>query len=359
MLQAITSGELGGAQVHLASMVRDLVAAGIAVEVACGPGEFLPRTLRDVARVQLVPWLRSTPTPYGDSRAFAALARLARGSDVVHTHSAKAGALGRVAARAVGVPKIMHTSHGSFLGERRSRLAVRALLGAERLAAASTTHLFVLSRADLELMRAHGLYRDTPWDLVRIAPERVSRPSGRWSYRDRRKVIAVVANHYPNKGIDVLLRAMPQITASSPDVRIRLAGDGPVRGELETLVRQMALDRVEFLGRRDDPTDVLLDAAVFVLPSRKEGLPIALLEALAVGVPAVASRVGAVGEIVREGEVLLVPPDDPHALGNAVTSVLRDGALARALSAGGQAAAARFVAGAGIGPILAAYTDAK
>jgi len=354
VLQAITSGELGGAQVHLAALVRALVDAGIDVEVACGPGEFVPSTLSDIASVQRVPWLRSAPSPVDDARSLGALVRLARGRDVVHTHSAKAGVLGRVAARIAGVRAVVHTSHGSFLAENLSPPRRAVLLAAERVAAAMTTHLLYLSEADLGLMRSHGLYRSTPATLVRIVTPRLAHPSGSWAHRRGAPIVAV-ANHYPNKGLDVLLRAFASVTSSLPETELVLVGDGPERQALERLARELDLTRVRFLGRVADPTTLVRDAAVFVLPSRKEGLPLALLEALALGVPAVSTRVGAVSEVVSSDEVEIVPPEDPEALGVALVSVVRDEERARRLSTRGRLAAARFVSEASIDPVLAAY----
>lgn len=359
VLHVVTSGELGGAQVHVATLVRELVRSGVEAAVACGPGDYLPGALVGVAPVHRVPWLRSSPASLADLRSLIALMRLAHGRDVVHTHSAKAGVLGRIAAHLVGVPQVMHTSHGSFLAEPRPRWARLLLLAVERVAGGLTDHVFVLSHADLELMRSHGLYRSTAWDVVRIAPERVVRPPGAWKYRSGRGDVVTVANHYRTKGLDVLLRSFPSVVEVIPEARLRVIGDGPERAALEELVARLSLTSVTFEGRMEDPTPALLDAAIFVLPSRKEGLPLVLLEALALGVPTVVTNVGAVPETVSEGEAVLVPPEDPRRLAAAIVAVLSDGERARRLGMAGRAAARRYAASATISPILAAYTSRK
>ncbi len=143
------------------------------------------------------------------------------------------------------------------------------------------------------------------------------------------------------KGHDVLIRAMARLTGSHP-VRCVILGEGPQRPGLERLIRELSLEKsVWLLGERGDVTSWLSALEVFVLPSRWEGLPNSLLEAMALGLPSVASAVDGVPEALTDGrDGLLVPPDDPAALAGALDRLLGDAALRARLGAAAHAAIA-------------------
>ncbi len=146
------------------------------------------------------------------------------------------------------------------------------------------------------------------------------------------------------KAVDVLLRAFARVRVAHPRARLLCAGDGPERASLEALTDSLGLaGSVDFLGRRDDVHDLLREAAVFVLPSRSEGLSNSLLEALATGTPVIASDIPGTREVVRhEVDGLLVPVDDAAALAAAIDRVLGDSSLAARLSSSGRARALEF-----------------
>ena len=339
-LEVITSGELGGAQQHVVALVTALASAGIECAVACGPGEWLARSLSGVADVHVVPTLARAPAPIDDARALGTLIALCRGQDVVHTHSAKAGVLGRLAARIAGARRIYHTSHGSYLAERRHPLARAGYRAAEKMVEGFTDRLFVLSQADLELMRAAGLYRATAAEVICVPTGRVASPPTQWKDPDRPRVVTV-ANLYPAKGVDILLRAFALVRRAVPQAELVIVGDGPEHARLHD---QIPVDgSVVLAGRIEDPSGLVAGASVFVMPSRKEGMPLALLEAMAMGVPSIATDVGGVREVAGDGEVLIVAPEDDAALARAIERVLASPVLRAELSSGGLAAARRFV----------------
>jgi glycosyltransferase involved in cell wall biosynthesis len=138
--------------------------------------------------------------------------------------------------------------------------------------------------------------------------------------------LLTVARLVPQKGLDVLIRAMRPIGDAVPAARLRIAGDGPERPALERLVRSLGLeDRVGLLGHRDDVDQLMKAAWLLVHPTRWEGFGLVLLEAMKAGLPVVATNVSAIPEIVVAGETgVLVPPDDPDALAEAVIATLRD-----------------------------------
>jgi len=142
------------------------------------------------------------------------------------------------------------------------------------------------------------------------------------------------------KGFDILLEALARLDRSiSSGVQVRIAGSGEEQIALEKQAAALGLEaRVRLLGRREDVADLLGACDVFVLPSRREGLGVASLEAMGAGRPVIASRVGGLGFVVRDGETgLLVPPEDVEALAGAMRRILTDAELRDRLGAGGRA----------------------
>lgn len=150
------------------------------------------------------------------------------------------------------------------------------------------------------------------------------------------KAVLYVGRLGQEKGVDVLIEAFARVLALVPAAVLYCAGDGPARPALEALARDLGLsDAVQFLGQRDDVERLLAGCDVFALPSWSEGLSNALLEALAVGAPIVATDVPGNSEVVRHGrEALLAPPGDREGFAAALTRILSDPALARALASG-------------------------
>ena len=153
--------------------------------------------------------------------------------------------------------------------------------------------------------------------------------------------ILCVALHHIHKALDVLIRAFATFHTTHPTVGLWLVGDGPCRDEFETLVRQLGLtESVRFLGLQGRPavSRLLAECSLFVLPSRVEPFGIAIIEALASGKPVVSTKVGGIPEIIENGNNgILVEPDDPQALYEAMRTVWDDPALARRLAVAGQA----------------------
>jgi glycosyltransferase involved in cell wall biosynthesis len=149
-------------------------------------------------------------------------------------------------------------------------------------------------------------------------------------------LIAVVARLQAHKGHEDLLRCLPGLWNRFPTLRVLLAGQGPHEAHLRAVAQEVGADgRVLFLGHCADVRPVLAAANLFVLPSHREGLPNAVLEAMAVGVPVVAAAADGTGEVVLDGETgLLTPPGDVAALGAAITRLLQDAPLRERLVEG-------------------------
>jgi glycosyltransferase involved in cell wall biosynthesis len=148
----------------------------------------------------------------------------------------------------------------------------------------------------------------------------------------------VVARLQPEKGVATFLKAAARVSKASPEARFLVVGDGPLREELLGLAGRLGMeDRVRFLGYRTDARALIGLLDVLVVPSLTEGSPLIVLEAMAAGVPVVASAVGGIPDQARHGEEgLLVPPGDPEALAGAMGELLRDPSRARLLGAAGR-----------------------
>ncbi len=263
------------------------------------------------------------------------LASLLRSAALVHLHTGKAAWLGALAARWAGCPAVI---------TRRMDRRVRRGLRTQFAYCTTARRVIAISPAVQRCLIDGGVPADrivVIWDA--LDPERSRSRNGRAAVRANlglrpdQFAVLTLAQLMHRKGLDVLLRAAARVAA--PSVVLLLAGDGPEAVPLRQLATALQLgDAVRFLGRRDDPGDLLAACDLFVLPSRAEGLGVAALEALGAARPVIATRVGGLGEVIRDGECgLLVPPDDVDALATAIARLHADAALRARLAAAGPA----------------------
>ena len=274
--------------------------------------------------------------PRDDLRAGIQLTRAMRAMrpDLVHTHLAKAGALGRAAAIRSGVPVIVHTFHGHVLQEYFSRLKSAAFASAERALARRTDALVAVAPWVREELLAMGIGRPEQWHVVPvgadIAPLLVTRPDPREARAalglpPSGPVVGCVGRLVPVKDHETFLRAARIVLRHRPDATFVLAGDGELRERLQARARELLGDRAVFLGWVHDLAVLYGAMDVVALTSRLEGTPVTLIEAAASGTPVVATNVGGVGEVVRDRTSgLLVPPRDPAAVAANLIALLED-----------------------------------
>jgi glycosyltransferase involved in cell wall biosynthesis len=300
---------------QLGAVADELKGAGIAVHYAgvpTAPPDYL-------AWRRIIPLLRTL------------------GATVVHSHNSAALIYGATSAWYCGVPTIVHTDHGRMFPDRRhvmlaERLAT-GVIGAmvavsQPLAVDLAAHLHVSSRK-LHVI-ANGVNAVAP---VTAALREQTR--SRWFGRTDGPIVGLAARLVWEKGLDVLLDAWPQVLAAHPGARLLIGGDGPERTALETIVAQKALGgSVHMPGMVSDMAAFYSALDVFVLPSVSEGLPLALLEAMSMGLPIVASAVGGMPAALGPSLAgILVPPSDAAALARALCETLdglgrADGAVA-------------------------------
>ena len=323
----------GGAERLLVDMVAAADPSRFSYEVAY--------VLRD--QDAMVPFLRDRGTPVhaldagtnADLRWMVALRRLLvkERYDVVHFHLPYTAALGQFVVASVPAsvrPGVVYTEHSLW---NRTPLVIKSLM---RASMGSQQMLVAVSQASHDAlpgplrhrakMVVHGV------DLSRSDSLMVHRAEVRAEVRAELGVVdgdflfITVANLRPEKGYDVLLEAARIIADRALPIRIAAVGRGPLSTALHARHVDLALgDRFVFLGQRDDVLELLAGADAFVLASRQEGLPVALMEATSVGLPIVATSVGGVPQVLTDGvDSLIVPPGDPGALVEAMTRVALD-----------------------------------
>jgi glycosyltransferase involved in cell wall biosynthesis len=288
---------------------------------------------------------------------------------IVHTHTAKAGTLGRLAAILCRVPIVVHTYHGHVLSGYFSPAKTRVFTAIERGLALGTTRLLAVTdrvRADL---LAKGIGHPARFQVVPLgfdldglerAPARRGELRAELGIGDAPALVGIVARLVPIKAHEVFFDAAVRIAARVPEARFVVVGDGERRAELEAMVTASGLaPRVHFLGWRGDLDRIYADLDVVVLTSKNEGSPVALIEAMAAGRPVVSTAVGGVPDIVQsEGNGLLAPDGDAGAIADAVVRLLGDRALGERLGAAGKRGVlSRFAASRLIDDVHALYQE--
>ena len=350
VLHIVTRLAVRGVPRHVIDMACGLQPERFAVELLAGRSEPGEGDLADEARerglvLHQEPSLQRAVNPLADLSAYRSIARIiAKGKfDIVHTHISKAGILGRLAAQRARVPVVLHTYHGladeigsaSFKAEIFRRCERKAALWSDGLVAVSRC----VARQWQDLaVGSEGQYRVVPngIDVGHFTAAEAMSLAGE-------PRLVVVASLTPEKGIDVLLKAMSFVGAEFPSIRLYVIGDGPRRAELQGLASQLGLGaKVEFVGIQRDIRPYLAACDLTVLPSLSEGMGLAAVEAMAVGRAVVGSHTGGIPEVVVEGETgLLVPPGDAQALASAVSALLRNPTRRAEMGQAGQARAKR------------------
>ncbi len=337
----ITKLELGGAQEMAMQVVAGLDRNRFRPVLVAGPDGLLTDEARalDGVEVCIVPSLVREVHPLNDLRALYELVRLFRHlrPKIVHTHSSKAGILGRLAAWLAGVPCILHTIHGYGVTPAQPLWFRRVLIALERTAGRVTTHWIAVSQADRLQGIKWGLFSASKVSVVRpgidpapftarIAPAERDRLREELGIGPDHLLVGTVSCLKPQKSPDDFIRVAARICQRFPMARCVLVGDGALRPQVEALIRTEGLqERVTLLGWRRDVVTLLKAFDVFVLTSRWEGLPCVLLEARASRIPIVATRVGGAAEaIVEHTQGTLCQPGDIQAMADRVGQILED-----------------------------------
>lgn len=349
----ITRLSQGGAQENTFHTVRLADRTRYTVDLISGPGGDAEGSMEDTVRdagIEIIrePHLVRAPAPHRDLLALRGLTRTLRAGryDLVHTHTSKAGFLGRLAAERAGIPHVVHTSHGNVFDGYFNTPLTRLFVWMERHAARRTSRIIELTAGGVEAHLAEGIgqreqYRIvfsgidcTPFEdaMNRRAETRASLGVG-----EDVTLIGGVGRLAPVKGFTHFVAMARELATTMPDLRFVIAGEGE---EAERLRDEAGTgpQAVQFLGQRTDIPQLMAAFDILVVPSLNEGMGRVILEAGAAGTPVVASHVGGIPDVVDDGETgLLVRPRDVSGLVSAVQTLVHSperrrlmGATARA-----------------------------
>jgi glycosyltransferase involved in cell wall biosynthesis len=346
----ITRLDLGGAQGNTLYTWSHLDRARFEPMLVCGVGGMLDEEAAALSEPDDGPRLRRLSAlvrevdPARDLLALLQLINLflAERPAIVHTHSSKAGILGRLAAAFAGVPVIVHTYHGFGFNDYQPSLLKSLYAALERFCCRFTRAIVFVSRANEEYARRHRLGDPARYHLIRSGV-RLSELPARVAERGKAKaalgfgmhkpLVLSIGNLKPQKNPADFLAMAERVGAQEPDTEFLFVGDGPLRQRLEfQLIAKGLAGRVKLPGWRRDTAQLLALADVFVLTSLWEGLPRALVEALKSGVPAVCYAADGVVDLLQDGvNGFVVAPRDVNALSDRVLRLLRDGDLRRGM----------------------------
>lgn len=306
-------------------------------------------------RVYQIDALRRDVHPFFDVLAFIRILALLKKEkfDIVHTHTAKAGFLGRIAARCAGVRVVVHSPHGhNFYGYFRA-VGSRLVVWAERLAGVYCDKIHALTKLEKTDMAGLGILKEDKIEVIYCGVELDFFQRNAEAADVLKKTLGIPANVpvagyvgrlEPVKGPKYFIRAAGHVHKRTPEARFIVAGEGALRPRLEREARRLGMaDVVHFIGWQEDAASVYSALDVLVLPSLNEAVGRSLLEAQAVGVAIVASKVGGVPEIIQDGITgVLFAPRDVKSLAEIMARLLKDPSWRETLIAAGRARVKEF-----------------
>lgn len=347
----ITKLELGGAQQNtlftLKTLDRDKF---MPVLITGNDGMLLDEALRlDGVKTYLVPQLIREISPIKDLAALYKIFKILRSTSpmIVHTHSSKAGIIGRWAAFLAGVPIIIHTIHGFGFNVSDSRVINRLLILLERLTARITDRFIAVARENIKKGESLKIFKKDKIRLIRsgidisgfmhVNVDKVAKKMDLGVHPDI-PLIGMLACLKPQKAPVDFIRMADLVCRRFPHVNFIIIGDGELQGEVIEAISSSGLnDRVILAGWRRDIPEMMRAMDIFVLTSRWEGLPRVLLEAMVSGLPIVATRVDGTSEVIIDGvNGYLVEPADVKGMAERVIRLLSDPVMARMMGRAGQ-----------------------
>ncbi len=292
-----------------------------------------------------IPELGREISPLADSVTLARLIRLMRETrpDIVHTHTAKAGFVGRIAARLTGVPVIVHTFHGHVFHGYFSPRKTAVFLQMERRLAGISSRLVTISPRLRDEIASYGVADTKKIEVVplglRLAPHG-SHPRRTGDFRramgisEGALLIGAVGRLVPIKNLGLLLEAARLARPDAPNLHVVFVGEGELRQELAEMATALGLaDAVTFAGWQHDLPAVYADLDATVISSHNEGTPACLIEAMASGCPVIATSVGGIPDMITPGVTgRLIPAGDANELARAIIQLVREPEQARRMA---------------------------
>ncbi|MCD4701678.1 MAG: glycosyltransferase, partial [Candidatus Aegiribacteria sp.] len=318
VLHIITKLAVGGAQLNTLISARDISKRGYVSDILTGPEEPSEGNLFKLAEkwnlnIIIAPHLKRSISPLNDYIALLEIKKIIHEGNynIVHTHGSKARFLGRIAASSFSEVRTVQTAHGWPFYDSMNSLRKMFYVTLEKIGFDLAHINICVSPRDRDKALLHGLGLFDDYRIIRSGVEfdefRAAR-SNRILSRKKLgigtgiQVVGSVMRFCPEKAPDNFVRVAAKVIERKPDCIFVLVGDGPLRKQTEHLIDSMKLcDNIILLGSREDVVDILPAFDVFLITSRTEGLPRALLESLAAGVPVVSTDVGGIHELIGEG----------------------------------------------------------
>jgi len=356
VFHVITKLELGGAQKVTLMILERLPRDRYELGLITGPEGILvgwANQIPDLTRFWIPNFVREV-RPIQDSITLLKLWRLFRRErpDIVHTHSSKAGILGRLAARLAGVPVIFHTYHGFGFNDFQPRLIKTLYIWLERITGRVTNQTVIVSYANAKRAEDSGIVRNNDWILCRdaISLEQFMQPGPRrtklreWNVPENRVVAGMVACFKPQKSPLDFVEVASRVLKETDRVHFIMAGDGELRPAIEARIRDLGISsHITLLGWQKDMPEVYRNLDVVVLTSLWEGLPCVFSEAMAAGLPIVATHVDGAREAIIDGDNgFLHGPHDVEGMAKSVLKLVENPALREAMGSRGKSRVSEF-----------------
>ncbi|MCK4533010.1 glycosyltransferase family 4 protein [bacterium] len=340
----ITKMELGGAQQNTLYTLKHLNREKFETILICGKGGMLAQEtfLSLTNRVFFIGELIRKINPFFDFMALIKIWYLLKKEkiDLVHTHSSKAGILGRWAAKLAGVPYIVHTFHGFGFNDYQKWPVRWLFIGIERITAFITTKLIVVSGENTKKAMANKIGEKNQYLVIHSGikvkelsfnPIIKKEKRKEFGFNDEDFVVGMIACFKPQKDPLSFILLAHKVSACLPQVKFLLVGDGLLRPSIEKLIYKLNLqEKIQLPGWRRDIPQLIQSFDIMVLTSLWEGLPRVFPEAMVLGIPVVATEVDGAGEVIKDGiNGFLVPPKDMEAMAKKVIYLFKNGAKRR------------------------------
>ena len=334
----VTKSNWGGAQKYVCDLITHLSKDKYETILAAGgSGPLFQKARAAGINTLSLDYLERDINPFKEISVFFKLLSLflKEKPDVIHINSSKVGGLGALSGLFAGVPKIIFTVHGWPFKEERNSLSLAAIKALSWFTAILSSRTVVLSETEMrlgrkilipkkKLVKIHNGIGDLPLKGRAEAREYLSKLVG--VSLEEKIIVGSVAELHKNKGLDILLSAFAKLAEEHPETILLLLGEGEEREKLEKTIRELGLlERVFLPGHVDEGFLYLSGFDIFVLPSRKEGLPYAIMEAGLSGLPVVAADVGGISEMIEDMKSgILVRPRDYSELKKAILYLLHN-----------------------------------
>ncbi|MGA2192207.1 MAG: glycosyltransferase family 4 protein [Nitrospirota bacterium] len=362
VVQIITRLELGGAQQVALYTARNLPRSLYDVTLIAGGEDILSADARAVPELHFIemPELVREISPLYDLKALIGLCRMLRKlvkespeGVIVHTHSSKAGILGRLAARIAGARVIVHTIHGYGFNDEQGWLRRRLFITLEKIASRCTDRFIAVAFNNIAKGSANGIFEEDRAVVIRCGIDMdyfKSTPTDPQKKRDElglppgAPVVTMVSCLKPQKAPVDFVRVAASVLESVPGAHFVQAGDGELKDEVLKEAGRLGIEKnFHLIGWRDDVRDIIHISDIVVLTSLWEGLPIVLMQAMAAGKPIVATAVDGTPEAVKDGvNGFLARPHDIDGMAEKVVLLLSDKGLANKMGSAGKGLASEF-----------------